>query len=772
MTDLNGNGYRFLRPAIDSLTDRECDVLRRISQGFSDQEIARDLFLSINTVKWHNRNIYAKLGVKCRTQAAVYVSVLGLMEEKPPDKKPSNLIKKHNLPAQISSFIGREDHIQKIKTLLGENRLVTLTGPGGVGKTRLALQVADELVGAEGYQDGAFFVELAAISSPDRIGNTILDVLGIQTVPDQPTVQPLNDYLEARELLLVLDNFEHLLDGAGIVRELLESAPNLVVLCTSREALKLSGEQVFPVTPLEIQSSQELFIQRAREIQPDCNFTDKDLPRIDQICARLDRLPLAIELAAARMNLFSLKTLLERLEDRFEILTDARRDVPARHQNLQKTIDWSFDLLGEEEQILFQRLAVFQGTRSIDAVEEVCCFDLQLDVLDGLTSLLSKNLIRQEEGLDGQPRFYLLETVHEFCRAKLAERGEQDAIQKRHAGFFTALAEEAKYPTRGGANQIRWLKRIKMDYRNLVSMFDWSMSEGESLFGLRMLGALGHIWGLTGYGNERPQLVSQALDKIHDAPEEIKAGIWSVAGKTNYFSGDIQSSNLMYTQALEVYRELDNIRDTAWTIVFLIQPLIANSADSSDVLKIINEAIELFGNIPDKVGLVEAYSTLGNYEQKLGNYKKARIALEKSLVIARETDDEFTESIVLMELGFLELDKGNPERAQSLFVESLNLELSADFSLSFAIGTFIALSGCAISLRNPQRAAVLLGAVKAHYLDKGYIFHPVSAQQYSDYRDAARSQLDEGIYQQAWEEGQVMSPEEAIAFALEEDIPD
>ena len=221
-----------------------------------------------------------------------------------------------------------------------------------------------------------------------------------------------------KTILLVLDNFEHLLEGAGIVRDLLESAPDLSILCTSREALNLTGEQLYPVQPLAADPSQELFIQRAWEIHPNSIPLRMIYYLSTRFVPGLTDLPLAIELAAARMNMFSLQTLQDRLEDCFGFLTDARRDAPARHQNLQNAIDWSFNLLEEEEQILFQRLSVFQGTRSIDAVDEVCCFDLQLDVLDGLASLLSKNLIRQEVGLDGQPRFFLLETVHEYTRAE------------------------------------------------------------------------------------------------------------------------------------------------------------------------------------------------------------------------------------------------------------------------------------------------------------------------------------------------------------------
>ncbi len=371
----------------------------------------------------------------------------------------------------------------------------------------------------------------------------------------------------------MLDNYEHLLAGIGIVRELLKVAPDLVVLCTSREALNLSGEQIYPVQPLEIKSSEELFVGRSREVNPSYNPGEDDLAFIRQICTKLDNLPLAIELAAARMNLFSLQTLLENIQNRFQILTELPRDAPERHQTLQAAIDWSFDLLDEEEKILFRRLAVFQGGRSIDAVEEICCFDLKLNVLDGLASLSEKNLIRQEEGLDGQPRFYLLETVHEYTLQKIRESDEEEEMRRKHAEFFVNLAEQAKYPTRGGPDQIRWLKRLDADHDNLRIMFDWAMIEGEFELALRLVGCLDYFWMRMGSFDEAERWTTASLNVIDDVPALVQADVYSVAGSIAYLvNADCEYSKELYHKSLKLQQKYGGKRDIGWIHIHLTGP--------------------------------------------------------------------------------------------------------------------------------------------------------------------------------------------------------
>ncbi len=478
----------------DGLSAREREILFLLSQGTADKEVARQLHLSLNTVKWHNRQIYAKLGVTNRTQAVAQAEKLGLLGEEGVLSRPGVSRVPNNLPAPVSSFVGRTKEMEEIDHLLQDHRLVTLTGPGGVGKTRLALEIASSWLTAGRFPDGIYFVELAPISDPARVGEAVLEAVGLKLEVGQTAKEKLVLFLKEKDLLLLLDNFEHLLEGAPLVAALLRESPDLQVLATSREALHLSGEQTFLVPSLEIDPSRELFLQRAREVRPDFELTIEELPIIDRICARLDRLPLAIELAAARMNIFTLDSLQENLGECFQVLSEGPQDAPQRHRTLWETIDWSFQLLEPDERTLFRRLAVFQGSRTIDAVQEICCFDLTLDALEGLASLLVKNLIRQEEGLDGEPRFYLLETLHEYARERLQESSEEQEIQHRHAVYFSELVSQAKYPSRGGPEQGYWLRRLEAEHDNLRAMHEWASAGVEVELGLRVVGSLDYFW--------------------------------------------------------------------------------------------------------------------------------------------------------------------------------------------------------------------------------------------------------------------------------------
>ena len=757
---------------VDSLTDRELEILRLISEGSSDREISQKLYLSINTVKWHNRQIYAKLGVTNRGQAAAVAAENGLLEEKHDVEKPTLRIKKHNLPAQISSFIGRKTEIDQIIGLLKSNRLLTLTGPGGVGKTRLALQVAAVLIDEEIFEDGIYFVELAVVSNPERIGKAIFDVLGLQAGPKQPVDQTLKDYLETRTLLLGLDNFEHLLEGIGTVRELLESASHLSILCTSREALQLGGEQIFPILPLKRDPSQELFIQRARKVKNNFKSSEEDLPLIDQICARLDRLPLAIELAAARMNIFSLQSLLDKMENRLHILTESPRDAPARHQTLQDAIDWSFDLLEEEEQILFRRLAVFQGSRSIDAVEAVCCYDLNLYVLDGLGSLLAKNLIRQELGFDGEPRFYLLETVHEYTRKKLRTSGDGEEIRLRHAEFYVALAEEARYPSRGGPNQIRWLKRLEADHDNLRVIYESSMNEGEVELALRLVGCLDYFWLRMGSFDEAILWTTQSLNFIEDVPPVIQAGIYGVAGMVFYVvKMDRELSKKMYRKALNIYQDLGDIREMGWIHIHIMDPCEMFVAERDELMDHFEKGVELLKEVDDQVGIAQALTTLGVHEHCSMNRKAARRAFQKGLDIAHKAGDSIRENICLNNLACVQYREGNAEIAQDMYKEVLKMGVAIGRSVYLEAGTLSYMAGTAVDLGEPKRSIILHGAADMLFKTGGHKPQPPQVPYFKESYNKACSQLDKITCQNAWAAGQSMTPEEAIAYALEEDDP-
>ena len=772
-------------PVMDPLTVRELEILRHVADGSSDREIAGALYLSLNTIKWHNRKIYNKLGVSTRTQAVALASQEGLLDAQSAPLGADMAARRHNLPAQVTSFVGRKEEIGEVRRLLETVRLLTLTGPGGVGKTRLATQVAAELADEDAFEHGIFFVDLAPVSQPERVGDAIVEAIGIMAVAGQRIPKVLEKYLGGKKLLLLLDNFEHLLDAAPIVGDLLSVAPDLRVLATSREALRLYGEQEYPVLPLRLPDLSDptspsvlmdheavtLFIQRVRAVKPDFSLTDEDVPSVAEICVRLDGLPLAIELAAAQVKFFSPQALLSHLESRFNALKDGPRGLPERQRTLRGAIHWSYELLDNAEKTLFTRLSVFQSGRTIEAVEAVCCQDLHIDVLDGLTSLLNKNLLRLEEGDDCEPRFTMLETIHEFGRERLEESDEAEDMLRRHAEYFTALAERAEPHTRGGADQMRWLRRLEAEHDNLRAMYRWSMDHGEVQLGLRLVGALGHFWWRQGHFAEGQQWTEKALEVIEGAPTAVRASVFDAAGKVFFYLDDPASSKRVLGEALALYRELGARRDIGWTLIHLSMPSVGLRDEYEQAVATCEEGLDLLREADDKSGIAQALTNLGELARLHGDFPRAKEAYEECLNVAREIGDKLREGIVLINLGLTAQQGGDAERAQALLQQSLTLALEIEH-LVLKVDTLAYLAGPANALGHLERAARLIGAAEGLYNIHGFSFQGGDMPEFERGKANVREQLDEATFKAFWAEGQAMSLEQAIAYAQEEPASD
>ncbi len=450
----------------------------------------------------------------------------GLVVDFPPLKSLDRHL--HNLPAQPSALLGRESEVAATRALLEQEgaRIVTLTGPGGTGKTRLGLQVGAELV--EAFTDGVWFVPLAAIADPALVIPAIAQPLGVREIPGEPLLTTLQEYLRNKHALLLLDNFEHLTAAAAAVSALLAACPGVQVLVTSREPLRITGERELPVSPLALPDPRQarglspgalldysairLFVERAQAVKPDFTLTEATAADVIAICRRLDGLPLAIELAAARVRILPPSQLLNRLDTRLKVLTGGNRDLPARQQTLRAAIEWSHELLDPGEQALFAHLAVFSGGCTFEAAEAVCgaAGALQLDVLDGLDSLTQKSLLRPEDGADGETRFTMLETIREYGLERLDATGHAETVRRAHADYFVTLAEAAE-PQLTGADQVDWLNRLGAEHDNFRSAMGWLEQGSEIETRLRIAAALWRFWWMRGHLAEGRGWLERAL---------------------------------------------------------------------------------------------------------------------------------------------------------------------------------------------------------------------------------------------------------------------
>ncbi len=765
-------------PDVEPLTGREKQVLGLISRGLSNREIASEMVVTPGTIKWYNKQIYRKLGVNSRTKAIAQANKAGLLDQSFEITSIPSVAYEHNLPAPLTSFIGREQEIREIKNFLNSNRLLTLTGTGGSGKSRLALRVAADVI--DQFLDGVFIVDLAPIQDSQLVLNTIAGTLDIREVPGEPLIETLKHTFVEKRILLLLDNFEQIIDAALFVSELLSASPYLKVLVTSREALTIYGEQVYNLPPMSIpdpenlESTQrllqyesiQLFYQRAKAVKPDFTITDKNASAIAEICFRLDGLPLAIELAAACSNLYSPEMIRKRLDNRLAILTSGSRDVPLRLQTLRGTLDWSYDLLDGGEQTLFARLSVFQGGRTVDSSEAVCSPGLPGDVLDGLESLLNKNLLYQEGGQLGEPRFYMLETIHEYAHEKLAESGEVEEIRQLHAEYFASLAAEAEQELYG-PRQGYWLDKLRVEYDNLRTAMGRSLGGADVLLGFQIIGALRYFWYSDGLIAEGLRWIERALEYKGEIPMAIRAKVYITAVDLSFVQGDQEKERLYGRKALELAQDSGDELTRAWALLSFSKSFSASQDQVPDGILHCKESLALFQELNYIPGITIALNVLGELSRIAGDYEAAEGYYLQCLELSRQADDKRRIAVTLANLSSIAMHQSEYQQAEMLERESL--KMAVELGTKYYIGLSLAcLSGPVAMQGRPEQGAILLGASESVLETMGAKLQPADQIEVDRYLVAIREQLDGRSFENALAEGRGMSFDQAVSFALDE----
>jgi len=673
-----------------------------------------------------------------RPERVYQVIIPGLPAEFPQLKSLDVLT--NNLPfLQLTSFIGREREMTEIKTQLATARLVTLMGPGGTGKTRLALQVAADLL--EQFPHGVWMAELAPLSDPALVPQTVATVFGVREQPGRALLDTLTDYLRARELLLVLDNCEHLIEAsAQLAHSLLRGCPKLRILATSREALSTAGEVAHRVPPLARPDPRRvvslegltqfdaarLFMERAVLSKPAFVVTDTNAPAVAQVCYQLDGIPLAIELAAARVKVLSVEQIAQRLDDRFRLLTGGSRAGLPHHQTLRAAVDWSYDLLSEPERVLFARLSVFAGGFVLEASEAICAGDgiAAEDVLDLVGHLVDKSLL-VTEAVDGDLRYRMLETIRAYSREKLTATGQADLVRRQHLDWFLALAEHAE-PKLCGPNQVAWLQRLDLEHDNFRASLDWSRSTSADVeAGVRLAGVLHRFWVLHGYLREGREWLEGGL--ASQASSAVRAKAAYGAGVLAYHQGDYARAEPLCQGSLGLFRAQGDLLGVALSLnilgsvarnrgdyvqaTSLLEESLAlsrrlghewalaealnisgvtarNRRDYPRAKTLLEEGLGLWRQLGDNWGLAFALGSLGAVARFQGDYGRARVLQEESIALRRQLGDKFTLAISLNSLGAVLLDQGDYDRARELFEECLALcrELGNKLDAAAALG--------------------------------------------------------------------------------------
>ncbi len=680
----------------------------------------------------------------------------------------------NNLPTMLTTFVGRSTEMNEVEKLLRESRLLTLTGTGGCGKTRLAIEVARNVLDA--FEDGVHVVDLASLQDPTLVLPTIAQSLSIHESPGQSTFEGLRQFLQGKKFLLILDNFERVAEAGSIVVDMLAACPDLTVMNTSRASLRVGGEREFLVGPLGLTDPQtssidalneseavRLFVERAQAAAFVFNPSEDNIRTVAEICYRLDGLPLAIELAAAQVKLFPLEVLKERLSERSDALGAGVRDLPARQQTLRNLIDWDYELLLTEEQAVFRAMSVFANGFTFEAAQSVVRDFEGFDVFGGLGSLVDKSLLRHRPSGELESRFFMLQTIRDYALEALNASEEAERVRGRHGEFYTELAEVADSHLRG-PDQVRWLAHLELEHDNMRAALRWAGAQDDPSTELRLAGALVTFWSTRGYLSEGRRWIDRALERTEGQTSAERAQLLSGAGVLERAHGDYKLARSHLVECLRLRRELGDDRGVAATLKDLAN-LHFDKGDLTGAHNLYEESLGIWRKLDDDFGVAQALNNLGVVAQIDGRLEEALEWLSESQKLFRSVGDKQGIARAMMNQGAVSRDLGDFDRAAGFLMDSLLLwrELGDKWDATDCLED---LAATYLAQGRFDSSATMFGTAAALREEIGAPRPPFEAETYEARLARLRLDLGESGFEAAWSAGAGMNLTDAVELAL------